>query len=76
MTREQEINNEFKYAARKEKPEMKIEKYYPPDDDRYTKAWWKFIGWTALCTLVFAIFAVWFFYAVIYGENIDNTLSH
>jgi hypothetical protein len=75
MTREQEINNEFKYAARKEKPEMKIMKDIP-DQKAFTKMFWKEMLYIGLAGLAAAIALVVLFYAVIYGENIDNTLPH
>jgi hypothetical protein len=75
MTREQEINNEFKYAARKEKPEMKIVKDIPDQKD-FTKMFWKEMLYIGLAGLAAAIALVVLFYAVIYGENIDNTLPH
>ena len=75
MTREQEINAQFPDATKKPMKEEKTLQELIEDDIDFTIRWWRRLGLGLLAALVIAIFLIWLFYAVVYGETIDNALT-
>lgn len=45
------------------------------DDIRFTKLFWKEMKYIALGVLVAAVLIIWMFYAIIYGQAIDEYLT-
>lgn len=57
------------------KPERKIEKYYPPDDEYFTKMFNRDMLLIGLFGMGSAIALVVLFYVIIYAQAIDEYLT-